>query len=50
MRPGTGEVAWRYPLVSPPSSGLLATAGNLVFGGDREGYVFALDARTGKVV
>ena len=50
MKPGSGEIAWRFPLVSPPSSGLLATAGNLVFGGDREGYVYALDARTGKTV
>jgi alcohol dehydrogenase (cytochrome c) len=27
---------------------MLTTAGGLVFGGDREGYVFALDARSGK--
>ena len=29
-------------------SSLLATAGDLIIGGDLEGYVFALDARTGK--
>jgi len=50
VRPATGEIAWKYPLVSSPTSGLLSTAGGLVFGGDREGYVFALDARSGKVL
>ena len=29
-------------------SSLLATAGDLIFGGDLEGNVFALDARTGQ--
>ncbi len=50
LAPSTGEVRWRYELVSPPTSGLLTTSGGLVFGGDREGYLFALDARTGKVL
>ena len=36
--------------MTPPTSGLLTTAGGLVFAGDREGYFFALDARTGKVL
>ena len=39
---------WRFPLVSPPSAGILATAGKLVFSADPEGYFFALDAETGK--
>jgi alcohol dehydrogenase (cytochrome c) len=50
VKPGTGDIAWKFPLVSAPTSGLLSTAGGLVFGGDREGYVFALDASTGKPV
>jgi alcohol dehydrogenase (cytochrome c) len=50
LEPATGKIRWRYELVSPPTSGLLSTAGGLVFGGDREGYFFALDARTGKVL
>lgn len=29
---------------------MLTTAGGLVFTGDSQGYVFALDARTGKVL
>ena len=34
--------------MSPPTSGLLATAGGLLFAGDREGYFMALDAASGK--
>lgn len=48
--PATGETKWRFEMVSPPSSGLLATAGGLVFAGDAQGYLIALDARTGKVL
>ncbi len=44
----TGERRWEFRLLSPPWSGLLATAGGLVFGGTREGNVFALDAATGE--
>ncbi len=50
VKPATGDIAWKYPLVSPPSTGLLATSGGLIFGGDREGYIFALDANSGKVL
>ena len=48
--PATGNTKWTFDMVSPPSSGLLTTGGGLVFGGNREGYVFALDARSGKVL
>ncbi|MBI3696588.1 MAG: PQQ-binding-like beta-propeller repeat protein, partial [Acidobacteria bacterium] len=48
--PNTGDTKWRFDTVTPPTSGLLTTAGGLVFAGDREGYFFALDARTGKVL
>jgi alcohol dehydrogenase (cytochrome c) len=48
MNPATGEAKWRFEMVTAPTAGVLATAGGLVFTGDREGYVFALDARTGK--
>jgi alcohol dehydrogenase (cytochrome c) len=37
-------------MVTPPPSGLLSTAGGLVFAGTREGYFLALDAKTGKVL
>ncbi|MCC6585237.1 MAG: PQQ-dependent dehydrogenase, methanol/ethanol family [Bryobacterales bacterium] len=50
LKPNSGDVAWKFELTSGPSSGLLSTAGGLVFGGDREGYLFALDAATGKAL
>lgn len=50
VNPATGETKWRLETVTPPSSGLLATAGGLVFAGDREGYLMALDAESGKVL
>jgi alcohol dehydrogenase (cytochrome c) len=48
--PASGEIKWRFEIVSNPTAGLLATGGGLVFTGDAEGYVFALDDRTGKVL
>ena len=48
--PATGETKWRFDMVSPPSAGMLATAGGLVFTGDKEGYLIAFDARTGRVL
>jgi alcohol dehydrogenase (cytochrome c) len=50
FRPTTGEVAWEYKLFSPPYSGVLSTAGNLVFGATNEGQIFALNAATGKLL
>ena len=47
--PATGQSKWRFEAVSKPS-GLLATGGGLVFTGDPDGYLIALDARTGKVL
>jgi len=48
--PGTGEIQWEHRVLTPPWSGVMATAGNLVFGGTMEGNVFALDARSGKLL
>ena len=44
----TGKLKWEFRLHSPPWSGVLSTAGGLVFGGTNEGNLFALDAETGK--
>jgi alcohol dehydrogenase (cytochrome c) len=49
VNPSTGETKWRYEMIHR-SPGLLATGGNLVFTGDSEGYMIALDARTGKAL
>jgi alcohol dehydrogenase (cytochrome c) len=48
--PSTGEIQWEHRVLTPPWSGVMATAGNLVFGGTMEGNVFALDARSGKLL
>jgi len=44
----TGAIKWEFKLKSPPWSGVLSTAGGVVFGGSMEGNFYALDARTGK--
>ena len=47
-RARAGKLKWEFKLLSPPWTGLLSTAGGLVFGGTEEGNFFALDAETGK--
>ena len=44
----TGERRWQFRLLSPPWSGVMATAGGLVIGGSQEGNVYALDDDTGE--
>ncbi len=44
----TGKLKWEFRLHTPAWSGVLATAGGLVFCGANEGNFFALDAATGK--
>jgi alcohol dehydrogenase (cytochrome c) len=46
----TGEQRWEFKLPTPPWSGILSTAGGLVFSGDMEGNFFALDAADGKLL
>jgi alcohol dehydrogenase (cytochrome c) len=50
LDPANGATKWRFPLVTSPSAGLLSTGGGLIFSGDSQGYVFALDARSGKAL
>jgi alcohol dehydrogenase (cytochrome c) len=45
--PISGARVWEFLLKPKSMSGLLATAGGLIFGGSIDGYVFALDASTG---
>jgi len=44
----TGARRWNFAIHSPPWTGVLSTAGGLVFAGSNEGNFFALDARTGR--
>lgn len=41
---------WEYQGCDEQCSGVLSTGGDLVFGGNHEGYFFALNASTGQEV
>ena len=49
MDPKTGKEVWRYKNYAPLWGGVLATAGNLVFMGNPEGYLMAFDAKSGEM-
>ena len=46
----TGKVVWKARTDQPMIGGVLATAGNLVFAGEGNGWFKAYDAKTGKVL
>lgn len=46
----TGQMKWEFRHTSPSWSGVLSTAGGLVFTGDAEGNFIALDATSGKAL
>ncbi len=48
--PATGQVKWNFQHTSPAWSGVLSTAGGLVFSGDAEGNFIAFDAESGKTL
>ncbi|WP_428101397.1 PQQ-binding-like beta-propeller repeat protein [Candidatus Rariloculus sp.] len=48
--PRTGEQVWRFPTTDISHSGILTTATDLLFTGSREGYFYALDARSGELL
>ena len=45
--PQTGQKKWTFDQYDVTDSGILTTAADLLFTGGREGYFYALDARTG---
>jgi len=45
--PATGSTKWKFDQFDVTDSGILTTAADLLFTGGREGYFYALDARTG---
>ncbi|MBR9912551.1 MAG: PQQ-dependent dehydrogenase, methanol/ethanol family [Gammaproteobacteria bacterium] len=49
INPKTGEIEWEFKNDAPLWGGVLATAGNLVFFGNPEGYLLGLNAKTGEV-
>jgi alcohol dehydrogenase (cytochrome c) len=48
--PKTGEKAWEFKMSDVTDSGVLTTATDLLFAGGREGYFFALDAKSGDLL
>jgi alcohol dehydrogenase (cytochrome c) len=46
----TGQLKWEFKMTDATEAGVLSTAGDVVFSGGREGYFFALDAVTGKLL
>jgi len=48
--PGSGKIKWEWKHPSPTWSGVLSTAGGIVFTGDAEGNFIALDAAGGKAL
>ncbi|HVH28837.1 MAG TPA: PQQ-dependent dehydrogenase, methanol/ethanol family [Vicinamibacterales bacterium] len=48
--PATAERKWEFRYISPSTAGLLTTASGLIFSGDGEGNLLALDSRSGKLL
>jgi len=46
--PKTGKRVWTFPQYDVTDAGMLTTASDILFTGGREGYFYALDAKTGK--
>ncbi len=44
----TGQIAWKHKTPQPLIGGVLATAGDVVFNGEANGWFKAFDAKTGK--
>jgi alcohol dehydrogenase (cytochrome c) len=49
LEPDSGRVVWRRHFSAPILSGVTSTAGGLVFAGDTDGRLYALDATSGAV-
>jgi alcohol dehydrogenase (cytochrome c) len=48
--PATGERLWEFRYQNPSTSGLLTTASGLIFSGDTEGNLLALNSRSGELL
>ncbi len=46
--PTTGDIRWEFEMKPRARSGVLATAGDVVFSATVDGYFFALDAKSGE--
>ncbi len=50
MDPKTGQQKWEFKMLDVTDAGILTTASDLLFSGGREGYFYALDARSGDLL
>lgn len=50
LDPTTGALKWEFKFLSPSTSGILTTASGLLFSGDADGNLLALDSRGGKLL
>ena len=50
LNPATGERLWEFRYPDPSTSGLLTTASGLIFSGDSDGNLLALDSRSGELM
>jgi alcohol dehydrogenase (cytochrome c) len=50
LDPLTGQTKWRFQHFSASWAGVLSTAGGLVFSGDNEGHLIALNAQAGRLL
>jgi alcohol dehydrogenase (cytochrome c) len=48
--PKTGDKIWEFKMNDVTDAGILTTASDLLFTGGREGYFFALNARSGELL
>jgi len=48
--PKNGDLKWEYKMGDTTWAGVLTTASDVLFSGGREGYFFALNARTGELL
>ena len=48
--PKTGSKKWEFKMNDITWAGVLSTGSDLIFSGGREGYFYALDARTGALL
>ena len=48
--PATGDWKWEFKFLNMSTAGLLTTASGLIFSGDSEGNLLALDSRSGKLL
>jgi alcohol dehydrogenase (cytochrome c) len=50
LDPETGKMKWEHKMTWVSESGLISTAGDVLFSGNMEGHFFALDCHTGELL